>query len=169
MATLVMHLFLQRSIVTSKVWLRYATKVPLTLLKITRTPPGYKLISRSSRMSSRLSCIGGILSTVSALFFGCLRSILNAHLGELRVMFAQEDIYSGYMDKFFAEHNHPIISWVHDLGMGRHGAASQTLLSESQGASDIHTKHVRTYFYIEDRPLIFCPHSSCLAWGNSHS
>ncbi|KIM87137.1 hypothetical protein PILCRDRAFT_64451 [Piloderma croceum F 1598] len=66
--------------------------------------------------------------------------------GELRVMFAQEDVYSGYMDKFFAEHHHPAISWIHDLGRGKHGAASQTLLAESQGASDLQIKHVHGNF-----------------------
>jgi nuclear pore complex protein Nup133 len=57
-------------------------------------------------------------------------------------MFAREDVYGGYMDKFFAEHHHPAISWIHDLGRGKHGAASQTLLAESQGASDLQIKHV---------------------------
>lgn len=57
-------------------------------------------------------------------------------------MFAQEDLYGGYMDKFFAEHHYPSISWLHDLGTGKHGAASETLLAESQDASDLQTKHV---------------------------
>jgi nuclear pore complex protein Nup133 len=61
-------------------------------------------------------------------------------------MFAQENVYSGYMDKFFAEHHHPAISWIHDLGRGKHGPASQTLLAESQGASDLQIKHVRVKF-----------------------
>lgn len=69
-------------------------------------------------------------------------------IGELRVMFAQENAYSGYMNKFFAEHNYHDISWIHDLGMGRHGAASQTLLVESQDASDLKSKHVRGFLFI---------------------
>jgi len=56
-------------------------------------------------------------------------------------MFAQEDIYRGYMDKFFAEYPHPSISWIHDLGRGRHGAASHTLLAESKRANNLQTKH----------------------------
>lgn len=58
------------------------------------------------------------------------------------MMFAQEDIYSGYMDKFFADHRHSAISWIHDLGRGRHGTASQTLLVESKDAHDLQMKHV---------------------------
>lgn len=59
-------------------------------------------------------------------------------------MFAQEDAYGGYFDKFFAEQRHPSISWVHDIGRGRFGAASQTLLDESRDASDLQMKHVRS-------------------------
>lgn len=57
-------------------------------------------------------------------------------------MFAQESIYGGYMDKFFAEHHHPSISWIHDLGRERHGAASETLLAISKDMHDLQTKHV---------------------------
>lgn len=63
--------------------------------------------------------------------------------GELRIMFAQEDRYGDYMDRFFAKNHHPSISWIHDLGTGKHGAASETLLAESQDASDLEIKHVR--------------------------
>lgn len=74
-------------------------------------------------------------------------SLYDARLtGELRIMFAHEDIYSGYMDKFFAAHHHPAISWIHDLGRGRFRTVSQTLLSESQGASDLQIQHVCSYF-----------------------
>ncbi|KII88453.1 hypothetical protein PLICRDRAFT_110437 [Plicaturopsis crispa FD-325 SS-3] len=62
--------------------------------------------------------------------------------GELRTMFAQEDAYGEYMDKFFDQHPHPSISWIHDLGKGRHGAASETLLIQAQGAKDLASKHL---------------------------
>ncbi|KAH7921734.1 hypothetical protein BV22DRAFT_1095926 [Leucogyrophana mollusca] len=61
--------------------------------------------------------------------------------GELRVLFAQEDTHAAYMDKFFAEHPHPAISWIHDLGRGRQGAASVALLGESKHAAEIDVKH----------------------------
>lgn len=62
-------------------------------------------------------------------------------------MFAQESTYGEYMDKFFAEHHHPTISWIHDLGRGRHGAASETLLAVSQDTNDLQIKHVRAFRY----------------------
>lgn len=65
--------------------------------------------------------------------------------GELRVMFAQEDVYGGYIDRFFAEQKHPSISWVNDLGKGRFSAASRTLLDESRDAGDLEMKHVCPY------------------------
>ncbi|KAF7967089.1 hypothetical protein HWV62_35891 [Athelia sp. TMB] len=61
--------------------------------------------------------------------------------GELRVMFAQEDAYGGYIDRFFAEQHHPSISWVNDLGKGRFSSASRTLLEESRDAGDLEIKH----------------------------
>lgn len=66
-------------------------------------------------------------------------------------MFAQENIYGEYMDKFFAEHHHPNISWIHDLGSGRHGAASETLLAVSQDTNDVQTKHVRVLRYSPEK------------------
>lgn len=57
-------------------------------------------------------------------------------------MFAQEIVYGGYMDKFFAANHHPSISWLHDLGTGKYGAASETLLAEAQDSSDLQTRHV---------------------------
>lgn len=63
-------------------------------------------------------------------------------------MFAQENLYGRYMDKFFAEHHYPSISWIHDFGSGRHGNASETLLAESQETNDLQTKHVRVLCYL---------------------
>ncbi|EGO21494.1 hypothetical protein SERLADRAFT_451525, partial [Serpula lacrymans var. lacrymans S7.9] len=60
--------------------------------------------------------------------------------GELRVMFAQKDLYSGYMDKFFADHPRPTISWIHDIGRGRPAAASASLLEESTRAPELEVK-----------------------------
>ena len=56
--------------------------------------------------------------------------------GELRTMFAQHD-HIEYMDLFFAEHPHPSISWLHDLGRGQYASASQALHSVAGHASDI--------------------------------
>lgn len=72
--------------------------------------------------------------------------------GELRTMFAQHD-HIEYMDLFFAEHPHPSISWLHDLGRGRYAPASQALQSEAGHASEIVSTQVsnRVHSYITDR------------------
>ncbi|KAJ7905514.1 Non-repetitive/WGA-negative nucleoporin C-terminal-domain-containing protein [Mycena olivaceomarginata] len=62
--------------------------------------------------------------------------------GELRVMFSQDDVQSAYMDKFFAAHPDPSISWIHDLGQRRYEAAADALLSESEAAPRLNTKHL---------------------------
>ncbi|KAJ7285784.1 hypothetical protein C8J57DRAFT_1431461 [Mycena rebaudengoi] len=62
--------------------------------------------------------------------------------GELRVMFAQDDVQSAYMDKFFAAHPNPSISWVHDLGQRRYEDSASALLSESEHATQLETKHL---------------------------
>ncbi|KAI0636924.1 Non-repetitive/WGA-negative nucleoporin C-terminal-domain-containing protein [Trametes polyzona] len=60
--------------------------------------------------------------------------------GELRTMFAQD--HSEYLDTFFAEHPHPGISWIHDLGRGRYALASQALLTEAEHAPELVSKHL---------------------------
>ncbi|RPD66182.1 hypothetical protein L227DRAFT_539315 [Lentinus tigrinus ALCF2SS1-6] len=60
--------------------------------------------------------------------------------GELRTMFAQD--HSGYLDLFFADHKHPGISWIHDLGRGRYADASQALRTESEHATELASKHL---------------------------
>ncbi|KAI0374941.1 hypothetical protein BV20DRAFT_934524 [Pilatotrama ljubarskyi] len=60
--------------------------------------------------------------------------------GELRTMFAQS--HSEYLDTFFAEHPHPGISWIHDLGRGRYALASQALLTEAEHAPELVSKHL---------------------------
>ncbi|KAF7363465.1 Methyltransferase type 11 [Mycena sanguinolenta] len=62
--------------------------------------------------------------------------------GELRVMFSQDDMQTAYMDKFFAAHPDPSISWIHDLGQRRYEAAATALLSESESASQLKAKHL---------------------------
>jgi nuclear pore complex protein Nup133 len=57
-------------------------------------------------------------------------------------MFMQDDMYSGYMDKFFAIHPKGTISWIHDLEKQRYKDASMSLLSESKTTPDLETKHV---------------------------
>lgn len=60
--------------------------------------------------------------------------------GELRTMFAEG--HNEYLDTFFAEHAHPGISWIHDLGRGRYALASQALLTEAEHAPELVSKHV---------------------------
>ena len=79
---------------------------------------------------------------------------LPAHVGELRLLFAHDDIYSGYMDMFFAENPCPSISWIHDLGKGRHGPASQALLSEAEKDTDLDTKHVNAFPSFQHQTII---------------
>ncbi|KAJ6630853.1 hypothetical protein B0H10DRAFT_2160229 [Mycena sp. CBHHK59/15] len=62
--------------------------------------------------------------------------------GELRVMFSQEDVQSNYMDRFFPAHPNPSISWIHDLGQRRYGAAADALLTESGVATQLNAKHL---------------------------
>ncbi|KAK7014839.1 methyltransferase type 11 [Favolaschia claudopus] len=62
--------------------------------------------------------------------------------GELRVMFSQDEVQSAYIDKFFAAHPDPSISWIHDLEQRRYEAAAEALLSESEGAVQLTTKHL---------------------------
>lgn len=79
---------------------------------------------------------------VSNIFLACSFTILRLLPAELRVMFAQDGAHGTYMDRFFAEHPYPSVSWIHDMAKRRHGAAASTLLSEAQGVSDLATKHV---------------------------
>ncbi|KAJ7774554.1 hypothetical protein DFH07DRAFT_102982 [Mycena maculata] len=62
--------------------------------------------------------------------------------GELRVMFSQDDVQSAWMDKFFATHPDSSISWLHDLGQRRYEAAAAALLTESESATQLETKHL---------------------------
>lgn len=55
-------------------------------------------------------------------------------------MFAEG--HNEYLDTFFAEHSHPGISWIHDLGRGRYALASQALLTEAEHAPELVSKHV---------------------------
>lgn len=58
-------------------------------------------------------------------------------------MFAQDGVYSEYVDRFFADNPHPNISWINDIGKHRYGAAASALFGESKGTADLETKHVR--------------------------
>lgn len=59
-------------------------------------------------------------------------------------MFSQDD-EKRYVDRFFTEKPNPSISWLHDIGKTRFGAASSALLSEAQGAVNLESKHVSTF------------------------
>ena len=78
--------------------------------------------------------------------------------GELRTLFAQEHIE--YLDQFFAEHSYPNISWIHHLGRGRFGLASQCLQSEAEHAPELVSKHVCNLMrglaiYVPDSSLLY--------------
>ncbi|KAF8077905.1 hypothetical protein FPV67DRAFT_1405325 [Lyophyllum atratum] len=62
--------------------------------------------------------------------------------GELRILFAHDDSHSVYMDRFFAENPNTSISWIHDLGKARYGAAATSLLGEAEQASKLQAKHL---------------------------
>jgi nuclear pore complex protein Nup133 len=59
-------------------------------------------------------------------------------------MFAVEGsvAHDAYMDKYFTQHPHPAISWVHDVGKGRYKSAAGALLEESSQATHLEEKHV---------------------------
>jgi nuclear pore complex protein Nup133 len=61
-------------------------------------------------------------------------------------MFAQEAAYRGYMDKFFASNANTALSWIHDLGNARHGAAATALLIDAEHATNLKAKHVSLFF-----------------------
>ena len=65
-------------------------------------------------------------------------------LGEVRTLFAQENdpAFNGYLDKFFASHKYPSVSWIHDVGKGRYDVAGNALLQEADGAGELSAKHV---------------------------
>ncbi|EKM55617.1 uncharacterized protein PHACADRAFT_256352 [Phanerochaete carnosa HHB-10118-sp] len=65
--------------------------------------------------------------------------------GEVRTLFAQEQhhaVFSAYLDKFFASHRHPSVSWLHDIGKGRYGIAANSLLEEAESAGELSAKHL---------------------------
>lgn len=57
-------------------------------------------------------------------------------------MFEQEASCTSYMDAFFRERPNSAISWIHDLGQGRYGSASQALWKDADNAIDLEGKHV---------------------------
>ncbi|KAH9952015.1 hypothetical protein B0H21DRAFT_800355 [Amylocystis lapponica] len=60
--------------------------------------------------------------------------------GELRTLFARE--HDDYLDRFFAEHPDSPILWLHELGRGRYGPASESLLHEADRAGELVSKHL---------------------------
>lgn len=100
----------------------------------------FSLISRNSRRTSLQSSTSGILNMV-----GRPETLQPAYVliwcaGELRTMFTQE--HDEYMDAFFSKYPNPAISWIHDLGRGRYGLVSESLLSEAENATELVAKHV---------------------------
>ncbi|TFK55057.1 hypothetical protein OE88DRAFT_1674600 [Heliocybe sulcata] len=62
--------------------------------------------------------------------------------GELRTLFAQQERYGDYIDMYFAQHPNPTISWINDIGKGRYGAASESLLEVAKGEGTLEVKHL---------------------------
>ncbi|THU89518.1 hypothetical protein K435DRAFT_969042 [Dendrothele bispora CBS 962.96] len=62
--------------------------------------------------------------------------------GEVRVIFAQDSIYDGYLDKFFETNPQPSISWLHDLSKQRHGAAAVALAQAAVKETSLDTRHL---------------------------
>lgn len=71
--------------------------------------------------------------------------------GELRTLYALDQ--PEHLDKFFAEHEYPNVSWIHDFERGRFGVAARSLLSEAQQAPELSSKHVSDSD-IPNRPLL---------------
>jgi hypothetical protein len=59
-------------------------------------------------------------------------------------MFAQEHIFSNYMDRFFAGNRNRNISWIHDLGKRNHGAVAKTILSAAPSVRELNIRTVRS-------------------------
>ena len=55
-------------------------------------------------------------------------------------MFAQES--DGYLDRFFAEHDYPNISWIHQLNKENYALTSETLLDQADSAPELSSKQV---------------------------
>ncbi|KAI0054126.1 hypothetical protein FA95DRAFT_1530133 [Auriscalpium vulgare] len=62
--------------------------------------------------------------------------------GELRTMFAQEDAHSDYLDRFFAKHSVPAVSWIHDLNKYKYNSAAESLLTEAGKSDDLAAKQL---------------------------
>uniref|UniRef100_A0A0W0FLK8 Uncharacterized protein n=1 Tax=Moniliophthora roreri TaxID=221103 RepID=A0A0W0FLK8_MONRR len=62
--------------------------------------------------------------------------------GELRVMFAQQPAHNEYLDKYFAEHPNPAISWIQDLRNRRHEAAATALLQFATQETNLEAKEL---------------------------
>ncbi|KAN0123739.1 Non-repetitive/WGA-negative nucleoporin C-terminal domain containing protein [Russula decolorans] len=62
--------------------------------------------------------------------------------GELRTLFSQGEATADYLDRFFAKHNRPFVSWVQDLEKDRFHSAAETLLGESENAGDLAAKEL---------------------------
>ncbi|KZT42039.1 hypothetical protein SISSUDRAFT_1125969 [Sistotremastrum suecicum HHB10207 ss-3] len=60
----------------------------------------------------------------------------------LQAMFQQEERFSPYIDKFFAEHPQPRLSWIQDLRKERFGQAAESLLEVSEREPCLAVKHV---------------------------
>jgi hypothetical protein len=63
-------------------------------------------------------------------------------IGELRVMFNQEDEQSAFIDKFFEKKPNPGISWLHAVAKEDYGDAHAALYEEAGKANNLEVKHV---------------------------
>jgi len=57
-------------------------------------------------------------------------------------LFSQSEEHADYLDRFFLKHNHPFVSWIHDLENERFHSTAETLLAESDHAGELAAKEV---------------------------
>ncbi|KAI0306443.1 Non-repetitive/WGA-negative nucleoporin C-terminal-domain-containing protein [Multifurca ochricompacta] len=62
--------------------------------------------------------------------------------GELRTLFSQGEVHPDYLDEFFLKNDRPFVSWIQDLEKERFHSAAETLLAESEHASDLAAKEL---------------------------
>jgi hypothetical protein len=94
-----------------------------------------------------MSCSHGTLNMVGLLFLNIGSSTDPSFVtAELRSLYAHSDLNSQYIDAYFRKHPQPTMSWIQDLGNGRWGDASGTLLKQSEHATHLATRHVWASF-----------------------
>jgi len=91
------------------------------------------------------------------------------YIGELRVMFAQEEISGAYMDRFFADNPNNTISWLDDMGKERYGTSAASLLAESEKSNNLEVAHVSLHYdsmnVVNLWPIAYVKHRQTVSSG----